>query len=96
VPAVDCIIFTADVPIPSANLQINIIANMKAYKRREKNVMSAAASAASEQQQHKNKLSNFQGFDHDLAITAIGLFVACPKNAKDYTIFSNGTSAFHF
>jgi hypothetical protein len=51
VPAVACIIFTADVPIPSANLQINIIANMKAYKRREKNVMSAAASAASEQQQ---------------------------------------------
>jgi hypothetical protein len=37
-----CIIFAADVPIPLANLQINIIAYMSAYKVSEKKVMSAA------------------------------------------------------
>jgi hypothetical protein len=95
VPAVACIIFTAGVPIPLANLQINIIAIMNAYKIREKKVMSAAASAASEQQLHRNNLSNFLGFDHDLDITAIGLFVTCPKMLKTTRFFSNRTSAFH-
>jgi hypothetical protein len=64
VHAVTCIIIiTAGVPIPLANLQININAYMNAYKEREKKVMSAVASAAPEQQQRQHKLTNFQEFD---------------------------------
>jgi hypothetical protein len=82
------IIFSVGVPVLLPNLQIHIFNNMNANNGKEKKVMTAAAAlAAEQQQQQQQQMANFHEFDPEFAITAIGLFVTCPKVLKTTRFF---------